>query len=237
MPRQGSGKSGTAPAKGAAWTDDAIYARIHGSIAAQQLPPGTRLREDETREIFGVSRARIRAIFARLAYAGLVTIEPNRGASVAKPSAREARQLFAARRAVEAAIAREAAARMTPADEMRLHEHIRLEEAAEIRRDRGEMIRLSGVFHLLIAEIAANEVLARFLSEIVTRESLVIAAYETPGRPSCSNHEHRDILDALIRRDAEAAVDLMMGHLSAIEARLALDDAPRRQPDLAAILS
>jgi DNA-binding GntR family transcriptional regulator len=223
--------------RGEAWTDEAIYARIHGSIAAQQLPPGTRLREDETRKIFGVSRARIRAIFARLVYAGLVTIEPNRGASVAKPSVREARQLFAARRAVEAAIAREAAARMTPADEIRLHEHIRLEEAAEIRRDRSEMIRLSGAFHLLIAEIAANDVLTRFLSEIVTRESLVIAAYETPGRPSCSNHEHRDILDALVRRDAEAAVSLMTGHLSAIEARLALDDAPRRQPDLAAILS
>ena len=223
--------------KAAAWTDEAIYARIHGSIAAQQLPPGTRLREDETRHIFGVSRARIRAVFARLAYAGLVSIEPNRGASVAKPSVREARDLFVARRAVEAAIVRAAAERMTEADEARLHDHIRLEEAAEIRRDRLEMIRLSGEFHLLVAKIASNDVLTRFLADLVTRESLVIAAYETPGRPSCSNHEHRDILDALVRRDAEAAAALMMDHLSAIEARLALDEAPKPTVDLAAILA
>ncbi len=223
--------------KPAVLTDDAIYARIHGSIATQQLPPGTRLREDETRQIFGVSRARIRAIFARLAYAGLVTIEPNRGASVARPSVREARDLFVARRAVEAAIVRTAAERLTAADEALLHDHIRLEEAAEIRRDRSEMIRLSGEFHLLIARIAANEVLTRILADLVTRESLVIAAYEKPGRPSCSNHEHRDILDALVRRDGEAAISLMMDHLSAIEARLALEEPSSPVVDLAAILA
>jgi DNA-binding GntR family transcriptional regulator len=238
MPPNSAGKRASRPAsRQASWTDEAIYQRIHGSIAAQQLPPGTRLREDETRRIFGVSRARIRAVFARLAYAGLVAIEPNRGASVARPSAREARDLFVARRAIEAVIVREAARRMTTADEGRLHEHIRLEEAAEIRRDRAEMIRLSGEFHLLVARIAANDVLGRFLAELVTRESLVIAAYETPGRPSCSNHEHRDILDALIRRDGDAAAELMAEHLSAIEARLALDEPPKRELDLAAILA
>jgi DNA-binding GntR family transcriptional regulator len=218
-------------------TDDDIYRRIHASIAAQALPPGTRLREDEIRQIFGVSRTRIRAVLARLAYAGLVVIQPNKGASVARPSAREARDLFAARGAIEGAIIREAAKRLSPADKTRLHEHIRLEEAAEIRRDRAEMIRLSGEFHLCIAQIAGNTVLHGILKELVTRESLVIAAYEAPGRPSCSNHEHRAILDALVRGDADAAVRLMLDHLSAIEGRLELDDRPKPKVDLAAILS
>jgi DNA-binding GntR family transcriptional regulator len=220
-----------------ALTDEDIYRRIHASIAAQALPPGTRLREDEIRRIFGVSRTRIRAVFARLAYAGLVSNQPNRGASVAKPSVQEARDLFAARRAVEAAIVREAARRMSLVDEKRLHEHIRLEEAAEIRRDRSEMIRLSGEFHLLVAAVAGNAVLSHILSDLVTRESLVIAAYEAPGRPSCSNHEHRDILDALVRGDAEAAGALMIDHLSAIEGRLAFDEAGKPTIDLAAILA
>jgi DNA-binding GntR family transcriptional regulator len=227
----------TKTAKRGALTDEDIYRRIHASIAAQSLPPGTRLREEEIRKIFGISRARIRAVFARLAYAGLVSIEPNRGASVAKPGVQEARDLFMARRAVEIAIVREAARRMTAADEIRLHEHIRLEEAAEIRRDRAAMIRLSGEFHLLIAEIAGNAVLAGILSDLVTRESLVIAAYEAPGRASCSNHEHRDILDALVRGDAEAAVTLTIEHLTAIEGRLALDESPTAKIDLTAILS
>ena len=80
--------------------DDQIYRRIYGAIAGQELPPGTRLREDQMRQIFEVSRARIRKVFSRLAFEGLVSIEPNRGASVAKPSAGEAREIFAARRAI-----------------------------------------------------------------------------------------------------------------------------------------
>src|SRR4051812_8935590 len=82
--------------------DAAIYRRIYEAIWAQELPPGTRLREDQLAKLFSVSRARVRKVLSLLAYEGLVQIEPNRGASVAKPSPEEARQLFAARRAIEA---------------------------------------------------------------------------------------------------------------------------------------
>lgn len=217
--------------------DDDVYERIHSAITRQQLPPGTRLREDEIRQIFGVSRARIRAVFARLAYAGVVTLEPNRGASVTRPSVSEAREIFAARRPIEATIVREAIARMTKRDEMRLSEHIRAEEGAEQQRDRTEMIRLSGDFHILIGEIAGNSVLLKFLRELVVRESLVIAAYETPGRPSCSNHEHSAILAAIAARDADLAVSRMLEHLDAIAERLDLDRSGKPVVDLAAILA
>jgi DNA-binding GntR family transcriptional regulator len=216
-------------------SDDDIYARIHQTIARQQLPPGTRLREDEIRQIFNVSRARIRNVFSRLAFAGVVTLEPNRGASVARPSVKEAREIFVARRTIEGTITRDVAARMTRRDEVQLRAHIALEVDAEMRRDRAEMIRLSGEFHLRLAEIGGNSVLTKFLTELVTRESLVIAAYETPGRPSCSNHEHSRILDALVRRDADAAYAIMMEHLDAIESRLDLDRKATPAIDLAAL--
>jgi len=83
--------------KASALLDDQVYRRIYEAIGGQELPPGTRLREDQMRQIFGVSRARIRKVFSRLAFEGLVQIEPNRGASVARPSAEEARETFAAR--------------------------------------------------------------------------------------------------------------------------------------------
>src|SRR5260370_33927824 len=86
--------------------DDEVYGRIYAAIAGQELPPGTRLREDQIRQIFGVSRARIRKVFSRLAVAGLVSIDPNRGASVAKPSSREARGDIVALGAVEDAMMR-----------------------------------------------------------------------------------------------------------------------------------
>src|ERR1700709_2614177 len=111
-------KSGRAKSNGryaaSASLDDQVYARIYDAIAGQELPPGTRLREDHMRQIFGVSRARIRKVFSRLTFEGLVQIEPNRGASVARPTAGEARENFAARRAIEAAIVRMVAENFEP---------------------------------------------------------------------------------------------------------------------------
>ena len=212
--------------------DDQVYARVYGAIAAQELPPGTRLREDQMRQIFGVSRARIRKVFSRLAFEGLVEIEPNRGASVARPSPEEAREIFAARRAVESAIVRMVAAKFEAKQQSILAKHIAKETAAETRRDAAEMTRLSGEFHLLLAEMAGNRPMQKFLRELITRESLVILAYEKPGKPSCSNHEHQMILDALARRDAVKAAKLMLQHLENVEERLDLDRDLRPPVDL-----
>jgi len=217
--------------------EDAVYERIHAAIAAQDLPPGTRLREDEMRGIFGVSRARIRKVFARLAYAGLVTIEPNRGASVFQPTPREAREIFDARRGIEAMIVRQLAGRLEKSAVTRLKRHIAAEVAAEARRDRAEMVRLSGDFHLILAEIAENATLLRFLRELVTREALVILVYEKPGQPSCSHHEHQAILDALVAGDPAAAAAIMDEHLGNVEDRLDLDRDSRAAIDLCKIFS
>jgi DNA-binding GntR family transcriptional regulator len=201
--RRKTGNSGLNGRSGASAShDDQIYARIYEAIGGQELPPGTRLREDQMRQIFGVSRARIRKVFSRLAFEGLVQIEPNRGASVARPSAEEARETFVARRAIEGAIVRMVAETFEPKQKAVLAKHIAKETDAETKRDPAEMTRLSGEFHLLLAQMAGNRTLQRFLRELITRESLVILAYEKPGKPSCSNHEHQMILDALVRKDA-----------------------------------
>jgi DNA-binding GntR family transcriptional regulator len=229
--RARSGK--TAPA--ASQPDDIVFEKIHRAIAYQQLPPGTRLREDAMSKILGVSRARIRKAFARLAHIGIVRIEPNRGASVTHPTVKEAREIFAARRAIEPTIARAAAARIGPAERSRIEAHIAQEQTAERQRDRPAMIRLSGEFHLLLAEIADNATLTEFLRGLITRDALVIAAYEVPGQPSCSNHEHELILAALLAKDIDRAVALMVEHLDHVEERLDLDRKSRQSVDLAKI--
>lgn len=218
-------------------SDDAIYDKVHAAIAAQDLPPGTRLREEELREIFGVSRARIRKVLTRLAYAGLVTIEPNKGASVFRPSPRDAREIFAARRGIEETILRLLAGRLVPADRAALEAHVAAEAAAEARRDWAAMVRLSGEFHLRLAEISGNAILLRFLHELITREALVILVYEKPGQPSCSHHEHQLILEAIAAGDAARATRLMDEHLANVEDRLDLDRETRKGIDLAALLA
>lgn len=195
------------------------------------------MREDQLRKIFGVSRARVRSVLAKLAYEGVVQIEPNRGAMVARPSPEEARDIFAARRAIEGTIVRDVAKRFGPKEKATLSKHIAKERAAEMRRDRAGMIRLSGEFHMLLVELSENRVLQKFLRELVTRESLVILAYESPGKPACSNHEHQLILDALIRKQTERAVTLMLQHLENVEKRLDLNPSVRPAVNLESLLA
>src|SRR5207253_4399225 len=82
----------------------AVYERIWTAIIDHSLPPETRLVEKHLCEIFGMGRTRLRQVLQRLAHERVVTLMPNRGAMVSKPSVREAREVFAARRILEASI-------------------------------------------------------------------------------------------------------------------------------------
>ena len=83
-----------------------IYNKIHRAIAERRLLPGSRLVEDQLADVFGVSRMRIRSVLQALAREKVVTHHKNRGACVAQPTVKEAKEVFAARRLIEVALAR-----------------------------------------------------------------------------------------------------------------------------------
>src|SRR5688572_18796968 len=85
-------------------TEEVIFERVLASIFEHRLPPGTKLGEEQLAAIFGVSRARIRRVLPRLAHEGVVTLEPNRGAFVARPTVADAREVFEARKLIEPGI-------------------------------------------------------------------------------------------------------------------------------------
>lgn len=208
-----------------------IVPSIMDAIADRRLPPGTKLTEERLAHIFGVSRARIRTALSALAQAGLVELRPNRGAYVACPSADEAREVFEARRIVERGLLdRLIRGGSLPPDALaRLRAHLAQERAAEAANDRAASIRLSGEFHLLLADLAGNGTLGAFLGSLVRQSSLAIAALEVRPAADCSAHEHQAIVDALAVADGAAANRLMTEHLEAIESRLAPDS---RAPDV-----
>jgi DNA-binding GntR family transcriptional regulator len=212
--------------------DHAIYERIHRAIIEQRLPPGTKLGEEALSGVFSVSRARIRRILLGLAHGQAVELRPNRGAWVAQPTAREAREVFTARRLIEAYIVERVAKSLTAEQRRRLERCVAGEAAAHARGDRAAAIRLSGEYHLVLAELADNAVLGRFLRELVARTSLIIAVYEGPGSSCCAYDEHRALLGEIVAGRGQDAIDLMARHLDRIEARLNLDRAPPRAVDL-----
>lgn len=198
---------------------------LRNAIVDRRLVPGTKLSEAEVGTLFDVSRTVVRAALQMLAFEGLVKTERNRGAFVSNPSPEEARQVFASRRLIEPGIVSAAMERLTDDDVENFRKQ--LEEEARFMSERGPAarraeIKASGDFHLMLAAISGNAILQRFMDELIARSSLVIALYGRSGASSCGNSEHAAILDALAKRDAKRASQLMLHHIDHLEADLDL---------------
>lgn len=206
----------------AATSAEDIVSRLTEAVHEHRVMPGMKLSEDEVGEIFGVSRTVVRQALRTLAHSGLVTIERNRGAFVAKPSIKEAREVFEARALLEPQTARAAAERAAPADIKLLERHITSEHAALEAGEAGRALKLSGLFHIEIARIADQKTIETFIRQLVSRSSLVIALYWQRRTALCESHAHDALVDALRQNDPDQAEDLMKGHLVDLVSQLNL---------------
>jgi DNA-binding GntR family transcriptional regulator len=188
--------------------------------------------------VFGVNRNVVRKVLVRLAFAKLIDLVPNRGATVASPSVDESRDLFAARRAVEAAIVDAATRRITPAQLRALRTLAAQEHDAYRRGEMRKGLKLSLRFHRELADVAGNRVLAEFLEQLVARTPLVVLAYR--GRQSdnlCSLDDHAGILDAIASGSAAKAAAAMNAHLANLESQLDLTTVAEASDDLAQLFA
>jgi DNA-binding GntR family transcriptional regulator len=195
--------------------------------------PGTKLAEQKIADVFKVSRTLVRQALMQLSRDKLITLEPARGARVAEPSVEEARQVFDARNLLEAAMIKRAATELTPAQISELRAHLQAESDAVKRTDVSGRTRLLADFHVVIARMLGNEVLADMIGDLVSRSSLIALMYQSAHSAEHSAREHVAIVDALEARDARAAVKLMESHLHNVERNLHLDP---RLPDLESVL-
>ena len=214
---------------------DAIYASLRRAIIEQALKPGTKLPEDQIGDTFGVSRTSARAALIRLASEALVEMRPNRGASVAVPSLEEARDVFDIRRTLEREVVSRLCRRMNKDSIDMLSSHIR-EERRAMASAGATSIRLAGEFHILLAELTGSKTLTDYVSQIVSRSSLILAHFGRPHSAECGVDEHLALLEALRDQDADRATAIMEKHLGAVQARAQLTEESD-EPDVGAILS
>jgi DNA-binding GntR family transcriptional regulator len=216
---------------------DRIVATIDRAVAEQRLPPGTRLIEAQLVESLHANRNHVRVALQRLALKRIVTIEPNKGASIAQPSVEEARAVFAARSVIERGIIEILVSRRGALNLALLRKQRDQEQAAIERGQREAIIRESGQFHLLLARLAGNPVLEDVLKDLITRSSLIISLYQRHSDPQCGCDEHGDIITAIESRDPQPAIQCMRHHLNDLEQHLNLDFWETRSVDLRAALS
>lgn len=199
---------------------DDIYPRLFDAILEQRIAPSSRFTEEGLGEIFGVSRSVIRRVLAKLSHQQVIILRPNQRAQVAAPDAQHTRQILEARRLTEITVVQLACAQATPIQIRHLRDLIARERDCIERDQRGPAIRLSGEFHLQLAQMAGNAPLAQFLNSLVPLTSLIIAQYEVQACTYCAWQEHEAIVEAIEQRDSTTAVALMTQHLDHLESKL-----------------
>lgn len=201
---------------------DLIVQALTRAIVDHRLQPGSKLAEQALADHFGVSRTLVRQALFQLSQKRLVTLAPARGAFVASPSADEARQVFAVRRMLEVELTRAFMRAATPAHIEALRAHVRQEQAAVAREDVAGRTELLGDFHVRMAELIGNAVLAEVLRDLLARCALVTLMYQSTSAAHDSAAEHAALVDCFAAGKLTQAVKLMRAHLDHVEAGLNL---------------
>ena len=198
-----------------------VAERLRQRIFAHELQPGDWIDEQSLALEYGISRTPLREALKVLAAEGLVVLKPRRGCYVTELSERDVDEVFPVMAVLEGKVAELAARRITSADLARLEAiHAELEKhAAANNADR--FFEANQRFHNALQDIAGNRYLAQLIDDarkvikLTRRDSLRLE-----GRLKQSLAEHRDILDALHRKDPAEAQRRMHDHL--ISGRTAL---------------
>ncbi len=199
---------------------DTIYDAIYAAVIDHRLVPGSRLREEELAQAFRVSRTLVRQALHKLAQDGVIVLRPNRGAQVPEPTRRDGEHVFDARRVVECEVVRRLAGRLNAEQLAELRQIVDAEAHATRSQNKQEAIRLSGAFHLRLAQLSGNPIFVRLLEELLPTTSLLMALYKAPGEPMCVAHSHLHLLGVIGQGGAGAAAE-MRQHLNEIEKSLA----------------
>ena len=206
--------------------EERVFFALEEEILAGRLKKGETLTEIALSTRHGVSRTPLRGALHRLAEEGLIEITPNRGAVVIGVGREELIDIYKIRMRLEGLASREATEKMSSADIERLRESVDLAEFYIKRQDTEKLKHLDSEFHDIIYKASGNRLLYKTLSELhrniqfYRKRSITVE-----GRLEKSISEHREILAAIERRDADEADRLTSLHIeAALENLLAVTD-------------
>jgi len=191
-----------------------IYEELKDQAIRYELKPGGRLNEGELAKSLGVSRTPLREALNRLAAAGFLSFEPSKGYFRKPLDAAEIFDLYELRQAIEPAAARLAAERATEPAIGELDAYLAESMRADPSRTVDQLVRLDEGFHERIVRLAGNGEMLASLRNINDRIRFFRWIDMESERRRGTQQEHRQILDALRRRDGAAAARLLHAHIA-----------------------
>ena len=221
-PSRSQGTSGDSRATAQLSRAEQVQQQVLQKIRDGFYRPGDRIRESELADSLGVSRTPVREALRRLESDGLLSFESWRGAVVAQLDRQQVGELYAMREVLEGAAARLAARHIDEA-EMELLKLL-LRQAGQLEHEPAKLAVLNRRLHQAIYTAARNRYLLQTLGQLENALALLRGTtYTVDGRASVAADEHAAIVDAICRRDADAAEAAARAHIAAAQvARLQL---------------
>lgn len=201
---------------------DVVFNTLRRAILRGELVPGQRLMEIQLAEKMGVSRTPVREAIRKLELEGLVIMIPRKGAEVAHISGKNLRDVLEVRRALEE-LAGELACRRMTEEELRLLEKANRKFISVLGSDDITVIaQADEAFHGLIYQATDNERLIQMVNHL--REQMYryrIEHIKDRSQRKILVQEHQEIMQALAKRDVEAARKTIRNHINKQEITVA----------------
>jgi DNA-binding GntR family transcriptional regulator len=189
-----------------------LYHQLLEEVLEGDLRPGEILVESALGKRFGVSRTPIREALRMLEQDGVLE-RVNRGMRVRQTSSEEVLEIYGVRTILEAAAARDAAARRTDYDLANLDRILRSMGEARTATPQ-EIAAINRSFHRAIWQAARNHTLADLLERLAVHlRRYPATTYLRSGRWEEALEEHRMLLEAIRRRDPDGAAEVAEKHL------------------------
>ena len=191
-----------------------MYERIKSGIKAGKFAADERLVEEALAGELGVSRTPVREAISRLEHEGLVIKVPQKGAIVRRTTREEIEEIFGLRALLESYAAALATKKMSDVVMRRLQGMIEKSERALANGNIKEYIQLNTKFHDLLYRASESAKLYQMIN--LLRDALYeyrVMLLEMENMPQMSLRDHKDMFEAMLRKDAQEVERLVREHI------------------------
>jgi DNA-binding GntR family transcriptional regulator len=177
---------------------------LREQIVSHRIPPGSRLREQQLVDDYGVARSKVRDVLAALEQRGLVERIPNRGAIVVKLDTGQVADIYLVREVLEGLMVRLATEKSSPESWQDLLEEFEGPMRTYVEKSDFEaFVEGYEKFRRRVLEAADNPALEQVMDGIYEKTHMIIRrVIVLPGRASDGLRQHTAVLQAMCRGDA-----------------------------------
>jgi DNA-binding GntR family transcriptional regulator len=187
-----------------------IVETVRNAIVNGQIPAGARVAEPELADRFGISRTPIREAFRQLESEGFITVIPRKGAIVASLSAKDISDFYDLKMVLEGYAARCATKVLTEKEMIKMESVNRQMETAAVKKDLRKVLLLHNEFHDIFLKACGNEKLHAIVQNMVMQFQRFRLILAMRGKIEGSIRQHREIIDAFRKRNADMAESLVI---------------------------